>query len=69
MKNRFHLANYSNKAIHKLNKEQEADLYNSLNTEAEKWRKCFNWNDKKAHQAGPSFEADEFGLPKQQQKS
>ena len=36
----------------------------SLKIESDKWKNCFKWNSKEAHQIGPAFDSDEFALPK-----
>ena len=65
IKSRLQLANSSNNIIQQLDLEQRSTLEKSLISEATKWKNCFKWNQKEAHQSGPAFHSDKFGLPEQ----
>ena len=61
---RLQLANFSRETIQELDQEQKAAMELSLKIESDKWKNCFKWNSKEAHQIGPAFDSDEFALPK-----
>ena len=60
---RLHLAKFSRKIIQELDQQQRTSLEISLKTESDKWKNCFKWNSKEAHQIGPAFDSDNFALP------
>ena len=60
---RLQLANFSKTIIQKLNSEQLAALQESLKNEASLWKQSFKFIQKEPNQIGPSYVADNFGLP------
>jgi ribosomal protein L39E len=64
IKNRLAKAKRTNETIQNLNFKQWTSLRNSILKETEIWKNCVKHREWGPNQIGPTFDCDEYGLPK-----
>ena len=67
IKNRLAKAKRTNETIQNLNFKQWTSLRDSILKETEIWKNCVKHREWGPNQIGPTFDCDEYGLPKKQE--